>query len=135
MRAREAAQMRAKKAARTRLDEEMRPFRRAAVYKNQTAGLLRAIRKALGIPMKEIAQKLEMECSGIFEIENRELRQAVTVQSLGKLAGAMDCLVVYGIVPEGGRTFDELYERRMWARLLGEEEASGQGSGVRGQRS
>ena len=123
MRAREAAQMRAKKAARTRLDEEMRPLRRAAMEKNPTPGLLRAIRKALGIPMKEIAQNLEMECSGIFEIENREVRQAVTVQSLAKLAGAMDCVVVYGIVPKHGRTFEEAYQKRLWARLM---EDSGQ---------
>jgi hypothetical protein len=121
MRAREAARMRARKVARLKLDEEMRPFRRAAVDKNQTPGLLREVRKLLEIPVQEIAEKAELERSGIYDIEERELGGRAIMNSLARLAGAMDCKVVYGIVPSGGRTFEELYTERLWARLLGTE--------------
>jgi hypothetical protein len=31
----------------------------------------------------------------------------------------MGCKVVYGIVPKGGRTLEELAEERLWASVLG----------------
>jgi hypothetical protein len=31
----------------------------------------------------------------------------------------MGCVVVYGIVPKDGLTLEALYERRLWAGLLG----------------
>jgi hypothetical protein len=34
------------------------------------------------------------------------------------MAQAMGCKVVYGIVPEGGKTLEELAERRLWTALL-----------------
>jgi hypothetical protein len=46
-----------------------------------------------------------------------------------RYADAMDCKVVYGVVPKGGRTFEELYEERLWAAAFGTEiRASGQGA-------
>ncbi len=119
MRAREAALLRVKKVARVNLDEEMLPFRRAGMDKNYTRGLLRAVRKVLGVPVKEIAEKLGMERSGIYEIEERELKGKVGLLTMDRLAGAMDCKVVYGIVPNDGWTLDELYQKRLWARVLG----------------
>jgi transcriptional regulator with XRE-family HTH domain len=107
--------------ARLKLDEEMRPFRRAAVDKNQTPGLLREVRRVLEIPVKEIAERTGLERSGIYDIEERELEGRATMGSLVRLAAAMDCGVVYGIVPRGGRTLEELYTERLWARLLGTE--------------
>ena len=69
MRTREAARMRAKKAARLRLDEEMRPFRQAGKEKNPTSELLRTARKVLEIPAAEIAKKLGVSRNMIFELE------------------------------------------------------------------
>ncbi len=123
MRAREAARLRVRKVARVNLDEEMRPFRKPGMDKNPTNGLLRAVRKVLGIPVREIAEKAGMERSGIYEIEERELKGKVMLQSMVKLADAMDCVVVYGIVPKGGWTLDELYEKRLWAKVMEEDEA------------
>jgi hypothetical protein len=35
------------------------------------------------------------------------------------VAWAMGCKLVYGIVPESGRTLEELAERRLWESVLG----------------
>ena len=57
---------------RRELDEELRYYRMAAKQKNATDNLLRAVRQVMGIPMKEIAQKMGVNRSVIFRMEKRE---------------------------------------------------------------
>ena len=49
---------RERKLARRKLDLEMKPFRWAAREKQPTDKLLRTVRHALGIPVKEIAARM-----------------------------------------------------------------------------
>jgi len=105
--------------ARKRLDIEMRPFRRAGMQKNPTSGLLRAVRQTLGVPVLEIAVKMGVAYSVIYDMEAGELKSSITLRSMSRMAQAMGCKVVYGIVPEGGKTLDDLHERRLWASVLG----------------
>jgi transcriptional regulator with XRE-family HTH domain len=117
--------MRAKKAARLRLDEEMQPFRQAGKTKNPTGALLRTARKVLEIPAEEIAKKLGVNRNVVFDLEERERKGTAKMQSLARLAEAMDCMVVYGVVPRGGRTFERAHEARLWGKILGEGETAG----------
>ena len=98
---------------------------------NPTNGLLRAIRKALRVPVAEIAEKAEVGRSTLFDFERRELESSITLKSLSRIAEAMDCKLVYGIVPNGGKTLEALAEERMWRAVLGEDRD--QGSAVRDQ--
>jgi hypothetical protein len=77
------------------------------------------VRKALKIYSHEIAAKMERTPGTVFEIERREVKGTVTLRDLAKHAGAMDCKMVYGVVPKHGRTFEELYTERLWAVVLG----------------
>jgi hypothetical protein len=106
-----------------RLDQEMRSYRRAGLEKNPTSGLLRAVRQATRIPVEEVAGKMGMTDSGVFCLEARELKGTITLRAMSEMARAMGCKVVYGIVPEGGKTLEWLVERRMWTELLGEDAA------------
>jgi hypothetical protein len=38
-----------------------------------------------------------------------------------RMAEAMGCKVVYGIVPAGGKKLEGLAEERMWAAVLGKQ--------------
>jgi predicted DNA-binding mobile mystery protein A len=96
------------KVARKRLDVEMRPFRQAGLDKHPTEGILRAVRKALRIRSHEIAEKMGHARSVVFAIENRELKGTLTLRAMDRMADAMDCKVVYSVVPKGGRTLEEL---------------------------
>jgi predicted DNA-binding mobile mystery protein A len=104
---------------RKRLDMEMRPFRRAAQEKKPTAGLLRAVRQTLNIPLAEITEKMGVDRSVVFGLETSELKGTITFSSMVHMAEAMGCNVVYGIVPEGGKTLEALAERRFWESVLG----------------
>lgn len=103
---------------RKRLDMEMRPFRRAGREKNPTNELLRAVRRALRVPVAEIAGKMGINRSVLFDLEVSERRKTITLRSLDRVAGSMGCKVVYGIVPEEGKSLEELAEERLWRSVL-----------------
>ncbi len=105
--------------ARRRLDRELLHFRLAAKAKNQTQDLLRAVRQALGIPMAEMAREMKINPSVIFRLERSQARGTITLNALVRVAGAMDCEVVYAVVPQGGKTLEQLAERRLWEKVLG----------------
>lgn len=109
------------KLVRRRLDAEMRPFRQAGMDKQPTRGVLRAVRKALRMYSPEVAARMGMSQSAVFGMESREANGTITLGAMERLADAMDCKVVYGVVPKGGRTLEELYEERLWAVVLGTE--------------
>ncbi len=106
-----------------RLDLEMRSYRRAGLEKNPTSGLLRAVRQVVRIPVEEVAKKIGMTDSGVFCLEAREVRGTITLRAMSQMAQAMGCKVVYGIVPEGGKTLEWLAEGRLWAEVLGVADA------------
>jgi predicted DNA-binding mobile mystery protein A len=99
---------------RKRLDAEMRPYRRAGMEKKPTSGLLRAVRQALSVPVNEVAKKMGVKRTAVFDLERRELRSSATLNSMSRMAEAMGCKVVYGVVPMGGKKLEELAEARLW---------------------
>jgi predicted DNA-binding mobile mystery protein A len=105
--------------ARKKLDAEMRPFRTAAREANYTHGLLRAVRQAMAIPVKEIAEKMGVTRSTVNDLEMSELSGTISMRSLARMAEAMGCKLVYGVVPLNGKTLDDLAEERLWRKVLG----------------
>jgi len=104
-----------------RLDVEMRPIRRVGIQKDATAGLLRAVRQVLRIPVEEIAGKLGVARQSVFELEAREVQQTAMLKNVARMAKAMGCKLVYGIVPENGKTLEWLEEARLWRAVLGKD--------------
>jgi len=104
-----------RKAVRRELDEEMRPFRRAGMERNPTNELLRTVRQVLAMPLDEIAGKMGVSRSVLLGLEVSERRKTISMRSLARMARAMSCKVVYGVVPEGGLTLEELAEERQLA--------------------
>jgi hypothetical protein len=108
-----------RKLLRKRLDKEMRCYRLAGREKEPTGGLLRAVREGLRIPVKEIEEKLGVGRSAVFDLEEREETGSIMLRSLERMAKAMGCKVVYGVVPLNGKTLEALAEERMWREVLG----------------
>jgi transcriptional regulator with XRE-family HTH domain len=108
-----------RKLLRKKLDKEMRFYRLAAREKNPTNGLLSAVRQALKVPVKEVAERMGIGESNVFEFEEREETGGITLRSLGRMAEAMGCKVVYGMVPLNGKTLEDLVEERLWRDVFG----------------
>jgi DNA-binding Xre family transcriptional regulator len=108
-----------RKLLRKKLDREMRYYRLAAREHNPTNGLLRAVREALRVPLKEMTERTGVERSGLLGLEEREETGSITLRSLERMAEAMGCKVAYGLVAADGKTFEEMAEERLWREVLG----------------
>jgi transcriptional regulator with XRE-family HTH domain len=89
--------------------------------------LLRSVRRALNIPVKEIATKMGVARCSVFELELREQNGVISMRSLERVAEAMGWKVVYGVVPAGGKTLQRVAEERLWRSVLGVGTANGEG--------
>ncbi len=73
-------------------------------------GWARTVRKALGIPISIISKRSGLSKAEIFRIERREVDGKVQLDTLRRLAQAMDCELHYAIVPR--RKVDELISEK-----------------------
>lgn len=73
-------------------------------------GWLRAVRTALGLNQQKVAEKLSITRQSYADLEAAEERSAISLSSLERAAQAMDCELVYFLVPreQVARTFSEL---------------------------
>jgi hypothetical protein len=69
--------------------------------------------------LKEMTERIGVERSGLIGLEERERTGSITLRSLGRVAAAMGCKVVYGIVPANGKTLEEMAEERLWREVIG----------------
>lgn len=62
-------------------------------------GWLQAIRQALGMTTRQLARRVGVTQGAVVIAERNEARQDITLATLRRYAQAMDCDVVYAIVP------------------------------------
>lgn len=63
-------------------------------------GWLRTVRKAIGMTGPQLASRLGISKVQIAKTEKREIDGGVTLQTMKKMAEAMNCRFVYAVVPE-----------------------------------
>jgi predicted DNA-binding mobile mystery protein A len=95
------------------LDRSLAPFRSA--QPRPARGWLRAIREAMGISARELAQITGTSRQLPLQLEKAEADDTITLKSLRKLAAALDCELVYALVPRQG-TMQGLLESRARAQ-------------------
>ncbi len=77
------------------------------------SGWVKAIRGSLGLSIRQLAERVGVGHGSINQLEKREPKKRVTLESLENAARAMDCKVVYAIVPqESGATLDDIIRNR-----------------------
>ncbi|MFA5040906.1 MAG: mobile mystery protein A [Bdellovibrionales bacterium] len=78
-------------------------------------GWVRAIRDALGMTARQLADRIGVDQPRITEIEKAEVSGSITLRSLERAAEAMGCRVVYALVPE--RSLSEMVAKQA-ARMV-----------------
>ena len=81
------------------LDARLRPWRRLSPTAPPRHGWVRAVRQALGMTTPQLARRLGATRQAVVDLERREARGAVTLSALRRAAEALDCEVVYALVP------------------------------------
>jgi predicted DNA-binding mobile mystery protein A len=71
-----------------------------------SGGWVRAIREALGMTQAQIAARLGISRQSLQGLERAEADRRITLDSLDRLAKAMDCRLVYALVLEKGSIED-----------------------------
>lgn len=62
-------------------------------------GWIRGIRDALGMSMRQLAERAKTSTPWISSIEKGEVEGSLTLNTLRKVANALDCDLVYALVP------------------------------------
>ena len=63
-------------------------------------GWLRTVRNALGMTGLQLAQRLSVSKAQVSKVEKGELAGSVKLETIRKMAGAMNCRFIYAVVPE-----------------------------------
>ncbi len=86
-------------AARKILDDRLGRFKGEAAAR-PPRGWVRAIREALGMTGTQLAKRLKVDPSTVSAMEKGEVQDTVTLGTLRRAAEAMNCRLVYAIVPD-----------------------------------
>lgn len=82
------------------IERKISPWKKLRKEKRPSNGWLKAVRGALGINTRQLAKRCGLHHSTILRIEKNEAQNKISIESLKKFASAMDCQLVYAIVPK-----------------------------------
>ena len=88
-----------KRTAIQQLDTTLKRFRLLLDTRMPQKGWIRAIRDALGMNGRQLANRLNVTRQRVDQIENDELKGSATIRSMRRIAECLDCAFVYAFVP------------------------------------
>ena len=88
-----------KKLMRQQLEITLQKFRPLLDISMPPKGWIRAVRDALGMNGRQLADRLNVTRQRAAMIEKDELGNAATLKTMRRVAEALDCVFVYGLVP------------------------------------
>jgi len=112
--------MDAKALARKHIETRLAPLRERPELARPPRGWIRAIRDAYGMTTRQLAKRMGKSQSVIVEMEKGEARDSLTLATLRNAAEALDCTLVYALVPNA--PIDELLRKR--ARMVASQRFS-----------
>ena len=93
------------------LDRSLEQYQAARKVPRPSKGWIRAIRQALGVSSGELARRLGTSRQLPLQLEKGEAEDRITLKSLRAVANALDCDLVYALVPRAA-SMEELIENR-----------------------
>jgi predicted DNA-binding mobile mystery protein A len=104
----------AQRRARQRLDERLIPLQPQDRFRPPPKGWIRAIRDALGMSGKQLAVRLGIRPQTLDAIEKSEASGSIQLSTLRRAAEALDCRLIYALVPNS--SLEDTVHRR--ARMI-----------------
>jgi predicted DNA-binding mobile mystery protein A len=74
-------------------------------------GWINTIRKSLNISLRQLSKKLQVTSQNVNQLERREKDGSISIQKLKEAAEALDCKLVYAIIPNEGSLNKMIAER------------------------
>jgi len=85
--------------SRQNLDARFAKLRPTERFKPPVRGWIRAIREALGMSSAQLARRLKIKQPSVVDIEQSELKGTIRLATLRRVAEALNCTLVYALVP------------------------------------
>src|SRR5262245_6603734 len=85
--------------ARAKLDERFSSIGAAEAFERPVHGWIKAIRQALGMSTAQLAMRVGVRQPSIVALEQSEARGTIEMATLRRIAEALDCKLVYALVP------------------------------------
>ena len=85
--------------ARRQLDKRLNLLRNKELFARPPRGWIKAIRESLGMTTRQFARRIGIVQSRAVDIEKAEVKGSITLDSLERAARALDCELVYALVP------------------------------------
>lgn len=104
----------ARATARKQLDKRLNMMRNSDGLSRPPRGWIRAIREALGMTSAQLGKRLGVSQPTALAYEKGEMSKSITLDSLERAAHALDCRLVYALVPR--KPLQVLVEERARAR-------------------
>jgi predicted DNA-binding mobile mystery protein A len=102
------------------LDEQLEPWVQVAPLPRPRKGWIGTVRQALGMGLSQLGRRLGTNPSAVRRLEEREVSGKITLATLSRAAAAMDCRLIYRIVPN--QSLRSTVERQMH-KVAGERSA------------
>jgi predicted DNA-binding mobile mystery protein A len=85
--------------ARANLDQRFEGFGSVEAFARPVHGWIRAIREALGMTTRQLSRRMRVAQSSILDFEKSEVDDTIKLSTLRRAAEALDCTLVYALVP------------------------------------
>src|SRR6266436_1520249 len=86
--------------SRSQLDERFRELGPAKRYTPPVRGWIKALRGALGMSTAQLAKRLGIKQPSVVALEQSEAKGTIELATLRRVAKALDCTLVYALVPD-----------------------------------
>jgi len=96
---------------REQMDEVLAPFRGLRRFKPPPRGWIHEVRNTLGMSMAQLAARMGISQPAVSQMEHRESEGTITLNLLSEAADALDCDLVYALVPRAGSLTEALESR------------------------
>lgn len=81
------------------LDRSLDRLRELSDVPRPSGGWIRAVREALGMTTRQLAQRMDVNQSTVSRYQKSETEGTITLDTLRRVAAALDCELVYALVP------------------------------------
>jgi len=81
------------------LEQRLTPLRKSDEFAHPFRGWIKSIREAIGMTPAQLAARMGVSRPRIVQLEKDEMNDSVTLRTLRHAAEALDCTLIYALIP------------------------------------
>ena len=85
--------------SRAHLDDRFKELGPALRYRPPVRGWIKAVREAIGMTTAQLAKRLGVKQPSVIAMEQSEAKGTIELATLRRVAEALDCTLVYALIP------------------------------------